>query len=300
MKTALISLVFALFTLAATPVFASEEKAEEGHHFHLLTFHCKGDDAAGPPSTPQSPPLEVDDPGTPGCNRWEINIVADIDTTKFDRVYELPLFDINYGIGDNIQLKYEVPYLVEKQADTGNQSEFGDSKIGIKWNFYSDEDAQIEMGFYPQLTFIRLAGTIATLPLLVTKTIGKNSQGDIVATANLGYSIASDPSSHDYASAALGLGVPVSPRIAVMGEFVADQAFSTDPDGNRAGLVRADLGAMGALSKQLLAFASIGRSVYSSDGRVHDYGLVGIQILAGNGIPNDPVLAPGHSAVTNQ
>ncbi len=57
------------------------------------------------------PPLITDDPGTPGDGNWEINIAFTAEKRKTVRSYENPILDINYGLGDRIQLKYEVPWL---------------------------------------------------------------------------------------------------------------------------------------------------------------------------------------------
>ena len=55
------------------------------------------------------PPLLTDDPGTPGNRNWEINIASTQFFSPGENEVETPLLDINYGLGDRIQLKYEVP-----------------------------------------------------------------------------------------------------------------------------------------------------------------------------------------------
>ena len=59
------------------------------------------------------PPLLTDDPGTPGNRNWEINIASTHFRSPGEREIEAPLLDINYGLGDRIQLKYELPYLFD-------------------------------------------------------------------------------------------------------------------------------------------------------------------------------------------
>src|SRR6476646_807261 len=59
------------------------------------------------------PPLLTDDPGTPGNRNWEINIASTHFRSPGEREIEAPLLDINYGLGDRIQLKYEVPYFFD-------------------------------------------------------------------------------------------------------------------------------------------------------------------------------------------
>ena len=56
------------------------------------------------------PPLLTDDPDTPGDKRWEINIAFTLDKLNTESTYETPILDLNYGVGDNIQIKYELPW----------------------------------------------------------------------------------------------------------------------------------------------------------------------------------------------
>src|SRR5207253_10780567 len=104
--------------------------ATEGEsRFHLLNMKCESEVSGGPETSPQSPPLDVDDPGTPGCNKWEINLLTNGDFTKGERKLEIPLLDINYGIGDNLQLKYEVP-MEKTQTESSSETTVGNSKVG--------------------------------------------------------------------------------------------------------------------------------------------------------------------------
>ena len=63
------------------------------------------------------PPLVTDDPGTPGPDDWEINVVFTSESSVAEKRVELPLLDINYGWGERIQLKYEVPYVISKNHE---------------------------------------------------------------------------------------------------------------------------------------------------------------------------------------
>jgi len=57
------------------------------------------------------PPMLTDDPCTPGAGQWEINTAFLEDRTATARMRSFPHIDINYGLGDHIQLKYETGYL---------------------------------------------------------------------------------------------------------------------------------------------------------------------------------------------
>lgn len=55
----------------------------------------------------RGPPLETDDPDTPGAGRWEINAATTLEKRR--DVWEwTPLLDINYGIGERVQLKLKL------------------------------------------------------------------------------------------------------------------------------------------------------------------------------------------------
>lgn len=63
----------------------------------------------------------TDDPGTPGAGRWEINLAFTVEKDGEERLFEAPLLDVNYGVGDRIQLRYEIPWIVlHEQAETRN------------------------------------------------------------------------------------------------------------------------------------------------------------------------------------
>src|SRR5439155_24737055 len=58
------------------------------------------------------PPLITDDPETPGNGHWEINDAWMLSQKHNRRLFEIALLDVNYGFGEHIQLKAEVPWLV--------------------------------------------------------------------------------------------------------------------------------------------------------------------------------------------
>ncbi len=93
------------------------------------------------------PPFRTDDPETPGNKHWEINFGWIGDRNPAGGAYQVPDFDINYGLGDRIQLKYEIPIAIEETrqlpATSGESAQpgqviggLGESLLGIKWRFY--------------------------------------------------------------------------------------------------------------------------------------------------------------------
>ena len=99
------------------------------------------------------PPLVTDDPETPGTNRWEINLAVLSEFNSEATHLDAPLLDINYGLGPQIQLKYELPWVVNTQAGAQTQTSLDRSVVGVKWRFFENESNGVLVSTYPQLTF---------------------------------------------------------------------------------------------------------------------------------------------------
>jgi len=106
------------------------------------------------------PPFRTDDPDTPGNKHWEINFGWIGDRNPQAGAYQVPDFDFNYGLGDRLQLKYELPIAIEEtraQPATSSQPAIpgqvigglGESLLGIKWRFYEHHanDPWLKNGF---------------------------------------------------------------------------------------------------------------------------------------------------------
>ena len=94
------------------------------------------------------PPFRTDDPDTPGNKHWEINFGWIADRNPAAGSYQVPDFDINYGLGDRIQLKYEIPIAIEEQRPVPVSAAFpqgqegvvlaglGESLLGVKYRYF--------------------------------------------------------------------------------------------------------------------------------------------------------------------
>jgi hypothetical protein len=105
------------------------------------------------------PPFITDDPGTPGNHHWEINFGWIADHNPGQAYYEIPDVDMNYGLGDRIQLKYELPFAAGTDTSGGTGFGLGESLLGIKWRYFeyhksgepkSDDNLLYSLGTYPQ------------------------------------------------------------------------------------------------------------------------------------------------------
>ena len=107
------------------------------------------------------PPLLTDDPDTPGTNHWEINIAALVSQNRTERLWATPLLDINYGLGERLQLKAEIPWLLLQSRQGGNtQSGPGSINLGVKWRFLDRRQHTFAMSTYPQLEFRTSAASV--------------------------------------------------------------------------------------------------------------------------------------------
>ncbi|MGA2276559.1 MAG: hypothetical protein ABSG00_03065 [Terracidiphilus sp.] len=105
------------------------------------------------------PPFITDDPGTPGNHHWEVNLGWIANHNPGNAYYQLPDIDMNYGWGDRIQLKYELPLAAATDQHNTTRASLGESLLGIKWRPYehhtagepkSDENMTFSLGTYPQ------------------------------------------------------------------------------------------------------------------------------------------------------
>lgn len=99
------------------------------------------------------PPLITDDPGTPGAGRWEINSALTVERLRSETLFEAPIVDINYGLGERIQLKYEIPWVFLDVEGDDARNGLGNSQIGVKYRFLDEERHGVSMSIYPQLSF---------------------------------------------------------------------------------------------------------------------------------------------------
>ena len=138
------------------------------------------------------PPLLTDDPDTPGSGHWEINLAWTLSQNRTSRLFGTPLLDINYGLGQRLQLKAEVPWLILKDQQTGTQSGIGSTNLGVKWRFLDKNRNGFAISAYPQLEIRTSAssarrgliehGAELRLPIEISRELGP-----ITIEAEVGY-----------------------------------------------------------------------------------------------------------------
>ena len=96
------------------------------------------------------PPYYANDPGTPGNHNWEINIGYMPFYYRGQSVSHTPDLDINYGIGDRIQLTYETAWLSVQNPGSAVKFGMNQSNPGIKWRFHDGGEKGLSISMFPQ------------------------------------------------------------------------------------------------------------------------------------------------------
>jgi hypothetical protein len=128
------------------------------------------------------PPYYTTDPGTPGGNSWEINLGYMPFRYNGSSISHIPDADINYGIGDRIQLTLETAWLRGTSGSAPATYGVNQDQWGIKWRFYDDEETGLGISLFPQLSVntpfvhsqsgLTPPGSSLLLPMEFTKKVG--------------------------------------------------------------------------------------------------------------------------------
>jgi len=240
-------------------------------------------------ATPQSPPLEVDDPDVPDKGEYEINLTTQADFSKQLRTFDFVLVDANYGVLPKIfghelptQVKFEFPLAGAKEHGNPYKVGVGAAQFGLKFNFYDNNYNGVSVSFYPQVEFavpgsaaaeknLAMPGETLALPLLVRKEFRYFT---IVANGAVNQHIG-DPQRDTTGSLGFGCGRAITRYLAAMGEIRSESAFDFKHDR----LVVVNLGVMRRLRDNIIFYANVGRSVFSDEVSAHTYIGVGIKVL---------------------
>ena len=245
-------------------------------------------------ATPQSPPLEVDDPGVPDKGQYEINLTTQADLSKQLRTFSFVSVDANYGILPKIlghqlptQVKFEFPLAGAKEHGDPLKAGIGAAQFGLKFNFYENEHSGASVSFYPQIEFavpgtdaadknLANAGQTLILPLLVRQEFKYLT---LVANGAVNHPI-QDPQRQTTGSLGFGFGRAITRYLAAMGEIRAESAF----DFKSQRLIVVNFGVMRHIRNNVIVYANVGRSIFSDEGFAHTYAGVGVKFLL---VPKD-------------
>jgi len=227
------------------------------------------------------PPLITNDPGTPGNGKWEINIGVMQVLRSGTNVLQVPQIDLNYGLGDRIQLTYEVPFVWQSATGQPNATGWSNGFPGVKWRFFDRGDDGWNISTFPQVeirgptgsvkTGIADGGTRLLLPVEVSHPIGP-----LEVNFEAGYFFPlNSPHSRNERILGLAMGHTFNPKFEAIGEVYDDAVMGVPPQNTTF-----DLGGRYEFHKNLLLLFMAGRSFSgNSSGQPEFLGYVGLQIL---------------------
>jgi hypothetical protein len=106
------------------------------------------------------PPLITDDPDTPGPNNWEIETAIISQYSNHQWQLQTPFLDNNYGVGDHIELTYDIGWNEVVPQNGGAESGLADSLLGAKWRFLDQDKSWLDVSVYPQVQFNNVTSSV--------------------------------------------------------------------------------------------------------------------------------------------
>jgi hypothetical protein len=125
----------------------------------------------------------TDDPGTPGNRKWEINLALAFEHRPNESSLDSPGIDLNYGVGEHIQLTLQGGPVLLKRSGHGVIGGLGGTEAAVKWRFLDEEKSGFDMSVFPRVIFnisqssVRRGladdGTRFQIPFQVAKSFGR-------------------------------------------------------------------------------------------------------------------------------
>jgi hypothetical protein len=95
----------------------------------------------------------TDDPGTPGNGKWEDNLAIIFARRPTETSIDLPDIDLNYGVGDHIQLTLQTAPVLVKRSGQGLIGGLGETEAAVKWRFLDEVTSGFDMSMFPRVIF---------------------------------------------------------------------------------------------------------------------------------------------------
>ena len=95
----------------------------------------------------------TDDPATPGNGKWENNFAITFEHRPDKTTFEVPKVDLNYGVGDRIQLTLQTAPVLSKRSGHGLIGGVGATEAAVKWRFLDEATSGLDMSMFPRVIF---------------------------------------------------------------------------------------------------------------------------------------------------
>jgi len=218
------------------------------------------------------PPMITDDPHTIGPGRWEINVAQLSLFSGNSTVTQSPYLDLNWGVGENLQVKYETGVSSMSPSNLPYGGPF--ATTGVRWRFLSQKDQDLEISTYPQYSFYpsyygsttaaNTSSSVFFLPVEVSKKWGRYT-----FNPEMGYGFARGDD--NFWSLGLLLGREMNPAWSLMVELHTQSPLSFNQSQNIL-----NVGTAVDLGESFTLLASMGTSLGIQPGYGISY--LGLQI----------------------
>ena len=248
---------------------------------------------AGPVFAQGGPPLLTTDPDTPGPQTLELNIGV-LPVLRHDNSsggpgkgpvqvsnVQAPQFDLNYGIGERIQLTYEVPFVWQSVPNQPNVTGWSNGFVGVKWRFYEQSEDGWKVSVFPQLQTdgpdgavgkgIAETGVRMLLPVEISRKVGP-----VRVNFEAGYYIPiRSPHTHYERFFGLAFSHEFTRRFEAIGEVFNDYVLGDQPKDTVF-----DAGFRYTMHRSFILLFMAGRSFSSNNsGQPYFLSYAGVQIL---------------------
>ena len=219
----------------------------------------------------------TDDPGTPGPGKWENNIAIAFEHRPHETAYDLPAIDLNYGVGEHIQLTLQGGPVLLKRSGHGLIGGLGGTEAAVKWRFLDEEKSGFDASMFPRVIFnitqssvrrgLAEDGTRFQIPFQVAKTFGR-----FHADAEFG-PLAGTVGRSEWIYGIVG-GVELAKTTMLMAELHGTSRMNFTRD-----VLTVNVGLRHQLTDARILIASIGHELRDPDHARSFIGYLGVQLL---------------------
>ena len=219
----------------------------------------------------------TDDPGTPGPGKWENNIAIAFEHRPHETTYDLPVIDLNYGVGEHIQLTLQGGPVLLKRSGHGLIGGLGGTEAAVKWRFLDEEKSGFDASMFPRVisnitqSSVRRGlaedGTRFQIPFQIAKTFGR-----FHADAECG-PLANTIGRSEWIYGIVG-GVELAKTTMLMTELHGTSRMNFTRD-----ILTVNVGLRRQLTEARILIASIGHELRDPDHARSFIGYLGVQLL---------------------
>jgi hypothetical protein len=220
----------------------------------------------------------TDDPGTPGNGKWENNFAIAFEHRPGETAYDIPAIDLNYGVGEHIQLTLQTAPVLLKRSGHGVIGGLGGTEAAVKWRFLDEATSGFNMSMFPRVIFnvvhssvrrsLAEGGTRFQIPFQAAKTFGRWH-----ADAEFG-PLASTIGRSEWLYGIV-CGFDVAKPTMLMAELHGTSRMNFTRD-----VLTLNFGIRQTLTERCIFIGSLGHAVHTPDGDPLAFiGYIGVQLL---------------------